>query len=503
MNAIIKDCSFCLIHVPDLVRYGSKPYREIQKNPQLEYEIRKRLRSFGEIAVYPPNQVFIGNLKTEKLNEIPQPWYRNPAPTKTGVPPWSGQFGEILNELLFYGFLKIADSHQNDFIWLHQNFIEAIKFIFDKWPIVKAGLEKARSRTLEEIKTYIRDKQSLPLYFQNELIGCVNRDNSEDGKEDENLSALLMLENLAAKASGAAALNFLFNHDKDNDKEKIDYIISCSEEAVGDRYNRGGGNLGKAIGEIVGLKNATGPDIKAFCSAPIYAIIHAAALIKAGLHKNIVVVGGGSLAKLGMKFLHHLRQDMPILEDTLGCFAILVGEDDGCSPIVRLDAVGKHDIGAGASQQAIMESLILKPLERIGKKITDIDKYASELHNPEITVPSRSGDVPLQNYKIIAALAVQKKEITPAEIPEFINKKGMKGFAPTQGHIPAGVPYLGHAVKAIKEGKIKNAMFLARASLFLGRLSQLSDGASFLIEKNPALDEKEKPLSNHAEGECS
>jgi betaine reductase len=193
---------------------------------------------------------------------------------------------------------------------------------------------------------------------------------------------------------------------------------------------------------------------------------------------------------------------MPILEDTLGCFAILVGEDDGRSPIVRLDAVGKHDIGAGSSQQAIMESLIVKPLERIGKKITDVDKYASELHNPEITVPSRSGDVPLQNYKIIAALAAQKKEIMPAEIPEFIKRRGMKGFAPTQGHIPAGVPYLGHAVKAIKEGKIKNAMFLARASLFLGRLSQLSDGVSFLIEKNPALDEKEKSLSTRAKGGC-
>ncbi|MDP1629125.1 MAG: DUF5940 domain-containing protein, partial [bacterium] len=271
--------------------------------------------------------------------------------------------------------------------------------------------------------------------------------------------------------------------------------ISCSEEAIGDRYNRGGGNLGKAIGEMTDLRNATGPDIKAFCSAPIYAVIHAAALIKAGVYKNIIVVGGGSLAKLGMKFTHHLRHDMPILEDILGCFAVLVSEDDGRSPIIRLDAVGKHDIGAGSSQQAIMESLIVKPLERIGLKMTDVDKYASELHNPEITVPSRSGDVPLQNYKIIAALAAARGEITPAEIPEFIKRRGMKGFAPTQGHIPAGIPYMGHAIKAIKEEKIRNAMFLARASLFLGRLSQLSDGVSFLIEKNPALDKKKKEVS--------
>ncbi len=489
MNAVVKDCAFILIHVPDLVRYGSKPHREIQKNPLLEFEIQKRLRSFAEAAVYPPNQAFIGNIEPEKLDEISQPWHRHPMPPRTQ--PWRGRFGEVLGEMLFYGFLKAADAHQADFIWLHARFLKTAQFLFKDHPLLKI-LNGIQGRALEEIEDNIREKKSLPLFFQNDLIGCVNRDNSEDGKEDENLTAILMLENLAAKASGAAALNFLFGRNKNTNKGEIDYVISCSEEAVGDRYNRGGGNLGKAIGEMAGLKNATGPDIKAFCSAPIYAVIHAAALVKAGLHKNIIVVGGGSLAKIGMKFLHHLRHDMPILEDALASFAILVSEDDGESPVIRLDAVGKHDIGAASSQQAIMESLIVKPLRRLGKKITDVDKYASELHNPEITVPSRSGDVPLQNYKIIAALAASRGEITPAEIPEFIKAKGMKGFSPTQGHVPAGIPYLGHALKAIREGRIKNAMFLARASLFLGRLSQLSDGVSFLLEKNPASEKKDE-----------
>jgi len=32
---------------------------------------------------------------------------------------------------------------------------------------------------------------------------------------------------------------------------------------------------------------------------------------------------------------------------------------------------------------------------------------------------------------------------------------------------------------------MKRAMFVAKGSLFLGRMSQLSDGISFLLEANP------------------
>jgi len=254
---------------------------------------------------------------------------------------------------------------------------------------------------------------------------------------------------------------------------------------VGDRYNRGGGSLSKAIGEMCGCVNATGCDIKAFCAAPIYAIVNAAGLVKSGVFKRVAVVGGGCLAKLGMKFKGHVSNNMPILEDVLGGIAFLVSEDDGKNPIIRLDSIGKHDIGSGSSQQSIMESLVLKPLDRVGKKVTDVDKYATEMHNPEVTVPSGSGNVPLNNYRMIGALAVLRKEIDRSEINRFVAEHGMPGFSPTQGHVPAAVPFLGHAIDAIKRGEMRNAMFVSKGSLFLGRMSQLSDGMSFLIEGNP------------------
>jgi betaine reductase len=176
---------------------------------------------------------------------------------------------------------------------------------------------------------------------------------------------------------------------------------------------------------------------------------------------------------------------MPILEDVLGAIAFLITPDDGESPIIRLDGVGKHDIGSGSAQQKIMQSLVSEPLKRMGKKITDVDKFATEMHNPEVTLPAGSGNVPLTNYRMIGALAALQKEIDRSEIEAFVLKHGMPGFSPTQGHVPAAVPYLGHALKAIKQGKMSSAMFISKGSLFLGRMSQLSDGMSFLIEKNP------------------
>jgi betaine reductase len=58
----------------------------------------------------------------------------------------------------------------------------------------------------------------------------------------------------------------------------------------------------------------------------------------------------------------------------------------------------------------------------------------------------------------------------------------MPGFSPTQGHIASGMPYLGHARRAMVEGRMKRVMVVAKGSLFLGKMTQLSDGMSFMLE---------------------
>ena len=173
----------------------------------------------------------------------------------------------------------------------------------------------------------------------------------------------------------------------DIDATTIDYVLNSGEEAVGDRYQRGGGNMAKAIGEMAGCLEATGADVKAFCCGPLHAAVLAGGLVASGVYANIAVVGGCSLAKLGMKFQGHLRHDLPVLEDVLGGSAVLVEADDGASPRLRLDLVGRHPVRAGGSNPQIMEALGVEPLRRGGLKMVDVDDYATELHNPEITEP--------------------------------------------------------------------------------------------------------------------
>jgi betaine reductase len=148
-------------------------------------------------------------------------------------------------------------------------------------------------------------------------------------------------------------------------------------------------------------------------------------------------------------------------------------------------SVGLASIGSSTSDEAVYRHLILNPLDVLGLKMTDIDKYAPELHNPEIMQFAGSGDVVQKNYRMIAAMAVMSGLMNKAEMPGFIERIGMPCFAPTQGHIPSAVPYLGHAARAMHEGTISRAMFLCKASLFLNRITELFDGVSFVLERNP------------------
>src|SRR5690606_10241360 len=119
---------------------------------------------------------------------------------------------------------------------------------------------------------------------------------------------------------------------------------------------RGGGNFAKAIGEMAGCVNATGSDTRSFCAGPTHALIEAAALIKSGVFRHVVVLAGGTPAKLGLNSRDHVAKGLPVLEDVIGTFAIHLSADDYVSPRVRLDVVGRHRIGSGSSPQAVMEA---------------------------------------------------------------------------------------------------------------------------------------------------
>ncbi len=463
-----------LAHVPGLVRYGSKPLRDLARDPSAIESISAQLRPYEDAVGYGPNQVYIGNLDPEALRTVPRPWFERLDRRALS----NGAFGDLISEVELLGLLKLCDRAR--LVQLEESALARAREGLLRCRLATAAeFDTLHSAEAREISNSLRSGEALALWRGQRVVGSIARGH----EEDEALTANVLLENLAAKATGVLAFRRLLKQVEDRlGPNDIDFVIAGSEEAVGDRYQRGGGGLAKAIAEGAGLTRATGFDVKAFCASTLYGLFNAAALIQAGVFSRVVVVAGGSLAKLGMKYRAHVGKQMPILEDVLAGLAILVEHGNGSDPSVRLDTLGVHGINRGSSQQAIVEALVMGPLGNAGYALTEVDRYATEMHNPEVTEPAGSGDVPTGNYRLIAALGAMRGDIPRDRIGDFIATHGMPGFAPTQGHIASAVCYLAHARRAMRSGKMKRALFMAKGSLFLGRMTELSDGVSFLIE---------------------
>lgn len=483
MNSVIKGTGYILVHTPDMVIHnGTTQTTEHIVNPSSEYlkELPKHLRNYSDAVNYYPNQTYIGNMTPDELAKIEAPWYDK----KMTNAPRYGKFGQIMPQEEFYILMQVCDVF--DLLHLKKEFVDAHLPAFKANEVITEDIIARVNAgcTQEEIDAAVTKEHAEGLYHDNVLIGYVKRAHDVD----TNLSAHIMHENIVSKASSVLALLHAIK-DSGMDKNDIEYVIDCSEEACGDMNQRGGGNFAKATAEIAGLMGASGSDVRGFCAAPTHAMIEAAALVKSGAYKCVAVTAGGSTAKLGMNGKDHVKKDLPILEDVLGGFAVIVTENDGVSAEINLDLLGRHTVGTGSAPQAVITSLVTQALEKGNMKITDIDKYAVEMQNPDVTKPAGAGDVPLGNYKMIGALAAKRGEITPKDLGDFVETHGMVGWAPTQGHIPSGVPYLGFGCKDIIDGKIKKAMIIGKGSLFLGRMTNLFDGVSFILQTNTAKDD--------------
>ena len=275
----IRGISCVIAHTPGLLRYGSKPTRELAKEPALIDDVQRHLRSFQDAVAYPPNQVFIGNHAPEWLWEVPEPHWRH---GDEGARP-EGPAGRIVGEDAFWGLLRAADE-------------------FGLIDIERTRLERSRALLAET-----------GLFSDGELERVVRRGSATSSAEgaltlhaadgavvgriasgypgDSTQTADVLLENLACKGSGALALKELLRQ-VDMAPSEVEYVLGCGEEAVGDRYQRGGGSISKAMAEMAGCAQATGSDVKAFCCAPVHALVLAGALVQSGVYLNVIVVGG-------------------------------------------------------------------------------------------------------------------------------------------------------------------------------------------------------------------
>lgn len=491
MYPVFKKAGFTLAYAPNLMRTaGSTFVVEHLNNPDGDFlkNFESHVRSYEEVVNYLPNQIYIGNERTEALVDKKLPF--SDIEYKDGKV--EGKHGFIINEKELFILLRLVDEF--DLVYLSEEFVnENFEDFKKRFPELENEFHKVKGSDLAHAQELIDSKHAEPLNMDGKLVGYVRAAH----ESDQNLSAEYMLENLAVKATGA--ISGLEVIREGIDKDSIDYVVECSEEACGDVNQRGGGNFAKSIAEVLQLGNATGSDTRGFCAAPIHSLIEASALVKSGVYKNVMVVAGGSTAKLGMNAKDHVKKGFPVLEDVVGGFAILISENDGVHPVLRTDIVGRHTVKTGSSPQAVISSLVSHSLEENGLKITDVDKYSVEMQNPDITKPAGAGNVPEANYKMIAALAVKQGELDRKELANFITEKGLVGWAPTQGHIPSGIPYAGHAIKDLTEGDYNRVMFVGKGSLFLGRMTNLFDGVSIVMERNDGKMEDESSVSSESE----
>ena len=458
MNSVIKGAGYVLVHTPEMVVYnGTTQTTERVVNPESEYlkELRDHLRSYDTCVNYWPNQVYIGNATPDDLAQVEFPYYDK---VKEGAERY-GKYGEIMPEDEFLLLAQACDMFE--VVMLEKGFVAATKEKFAADPIITDDIvEKViEGFEISEIEHFVNEEHAEGLYHENKLVGCVKRAHDIDA----NLSAHVMHENIMSKASSVLALLYGVRN-AGIEKTDVEYVIDCAEEACGDMNQRGGGNFAKAAAEVAGLLNATGSDSRGFCAGPSHALIEAAALVKSGAYKCVAVTAGGCTAKLGMNGKDHVKKGLPILEDCLGGFCVIIVENDGVNPEINLDILGRHTVGTGSAPQNVIGSLVADPLERAGLKITDIDKFSPEMQNPDITKPAGAGDVPLANYKMIAALAVKRGELDRKELASFAGEHGLAG-------------------------KINKVMIIGKGSLFLGRMTNLFDGVSFVIQANTGAED--------------
>ena len=276
------------------------------------------------------------------------------------------------------------------------------------------------------------------------IVGCCNRAH----EEDMTLGADVLLENLACLATATMATRTLV-HQLGIDPTSVDYVINSGEEAIGDRYQRGGGNLAKAVAERSGLLDATGSDIKAFCCGPNHALAIAAGLVQPASsrdHRRRWLLGREARDEIARSpgqghanprgragRLRRARRagrrrqpDYPARRSR---------PTHGSGEVVPAGDPGK----AGC-----------RAVDQMGMRFTDVDRYATELHNPEVTEPTNTGNVPLNNYRMVAGMAVMRKQLALGGHAGVRPRAGHAGFSPTQGHVASAMPYLGHAVAGLK-----------------------------------------------------
>ncbi len=286
-DSVILGSTQVLAHTPGLAKHGSKPHRELPKDPAVVAAFEAALRTFDQAVAYPPHQAYLNALHPRDMG--PRPWQAMAGASRWVRKEQGALVGELMPEEEFLGLLAAVD--QFDLLTLSAEVAERAAAALAAHPLAKGFDLERIEKAVGDVDTVAAAPGSLLL-----VPGAVMRRGEE---HDDSLAASVLIDNLAAKATATLALLHLLEANG-IDPTSIDYVLGCGEEAIGDRYQRGGGNMAKAVAEAAGCTEASGADIKNFCAAPVPALVIAASLVASGVFGRVAVVAGGSRAKRGL-----------------------------------------------------------------------------------------------------------------------------------------------------------------------------------------------------------
>ena len=112
-DSVILASTQVLAHTPGLAKHGSKPHRELPRDPAVAAAFEAALRTFDEAVAYPPHQAYLNALHPRDMG--PRPWQALPGASRwvrRTVP--SGPEGALVGELMpqeeFLGLLAAVDQ---------------------------------------------------------------------------------------------------------------------------------------------------------------------------------------------------------------------------------------------------------------------------------------------------------------------------------------------------------------------------------------------------------
>ena len=251
----------------------------------------------------------------------------------------------------------------------------------------------------------------------------------------------VLLENLAVQGQRRARARATCWRRTGVDPASIPYAIGCG---------RGGGRRPvparrwqRREGDRRGMRASptrAACDVKSFCAAPDpRARASRPRWSRPGSRTGSSWSPVGRSAKLGMKFEGALRAGLahPRGRARRG-WRSWSERAEGADGPIDPDGRGRPHAGRGRRRRRrrSSEALVGAPLDALGITIADVGTYATEIHNPEITEPQGGGDVPDRNYQMLAGLGGGARRARPRTTSSGSRAShGLPGFSPTQGHI--------------------------------------------------------------------